>query len=70
MIRDVRRDGPASMSRFNGAPERQLWYFHEVVRALSRHRTTAPVDEIERSVETLAGLLNRPAPVQNGPRSA
>ena len=57
MIRDVRRDGPAAMNRFKAPPERQLWYFREVVKALGRHRATAPVEEIERGVETLAGML-------------
>jgi (p)ppGpp synthase/HD superfamily hydrolase len=58
MIRDVRRDGPAAMRRFRAGPDRQLWYFREVAKALGRHRATAPVEEIERGVETLAGLLD------------
>lgn len=57
MIRDVRRDGPAVMKKFKAPPERQLWYFREVVKALGRHRARAPVEEIERGVETLAALL-------------
>jgi len=62
MIRDVRRDGAAAMNRFKAPPERQLWYFGEVVKALGQHRATAPVEEIERGIETMAGLLGLPAP--------
>jgi len=59
IIRDVRRDGPATLARFKAGPEQQLWYFREVARALGRHRATAPVEEVERGIETLAALLER-----------
>jgi (p)ppGpp synthase/HD superfamily hydrolase len=66
MIRDVRRDGPAAMSRFKAPPDRQIWYFRKVVEALDRHRATVPVEEIERGIETLAGLLSPAAPAPTG----
>jgi (p)ppGpp synthase/HD superfamily hydrolase len=28
IIRDVRREGPGTLSRFNAKPDQQLWYFH------------------------------------------
>src|SRR5271168_3612257 len=62
MIRDVRQHGPATMERFNAKPDRTLWYFREVAKALGQHRATVPVEEIERGIETLAGLLERAEP--------
>lgn len=57
MIRDVRRDGPATMARFNAAPDRIVWFHAEVARALAPHRASAPVAEIEDATRTLADLL-------------
>ena len=36
--------GPATLARFKAGPDRQLWYFREVAKALGRHRATAPVE--------------------------
>jgi (p)ppGpp synthase/HD superfamily hydrolase len=57
LVRDVRRDGPATMSRFNAAPDRIVWYHAAVADALDRHRERIPVSEIERTNAELATLL-------------
>lgn len=61
MVRDVRRHGPATMSRFNAPPERILWFHREVARALRPHAGTAPVDEVAAATEELAALLGLPS---------
>jgi HD domain len=73
IIRDVRRDGPETLSRFNAGPDQQLWYFTAVAAAIGRHRAVAPVGEIEEGVQVLASLLNiavpklEPAACDGGP---
>lgn len=62
MIRDVRRDGPATLSRFNAPPERLLWYFASIATAIAPHRAVAPVDEIDDGVLVLASLLDLAVP--------
>ncbi len=57
MIRDIRRDGPPTMSRFNATPEQQVWYFSSIATALAGHKKICPVEEIERNVQELAMLL-------------
>ncbi len=57
MIRDVRRDGPQTMARFNAAPDRIVWFHNEVARALAPHRECAPVAEVTEATRILAELL-------------
>ncbi len=57
LVRDVRREGPATMSRFNAAPDRIVWYHGAVAEALDRHRERVPVGEIEQANAELATLL-------------
>ena len=63
IIRDVRQQGPATMSRFNAKPDRLVWYFVSVAVAISQHRAVAPVGEIEEGVQVLASLVNLAVPV-------
>jgi HD domain len=65
-IRDVRRDGPATLARFNAGPERILWYYAAVAAAIGRHRATAPVGELEQGVTTFAALLGLAVPAEEG----
>jgi (p)ppGpp synthase/HD superfamily hydrolase len=60
MIRDIRREGPGTLSRFNAAPAQLVWYFASVASAIARHRAIAPVGEIEEGVHELASLLGLP----------
>lgn len=57
MLRDVRRDGPQTMARFNASPERILWFNRAVAQALAPHRDWAPVDEVEAASAELAAVL-------------
>jgi (p)ppGpp synthase/HD superfamily hydrolase len=54
MIRDVRRQGPATLLRFNAQPERLVWYFTAIAEALEPHTAAAPIDEIREGAATLA----------------
>jgi (p)ppGpp synthase/HD superfamily hydrolase len=56
MIRDVRRDGPATLRRFNAGPDRLLWYFRSIADALEPYAAVAPVAEIRDGADTLARL--------------
>ena len=57
LVRDVRRDGPQTMSRFNAPPERVVWYHGAVAEALEAHSANTPVAEIEEVSAKLAALL-------------
>lgn len=59
LIRDVRREGPQTMARFNAEPANIVWYHREVISVL-QIRDECPrqlVSEIETAVETLEQLL-------------
>ncbi len=56
-FRDVERHGPATMSRFNAGAKRIVWYNRSVASALDRYRVIAPLAEMERAIDRLAGLL-------------
>ncbi len=55
MLRDLRREGPATLERFN-APHRLVWYFESVAEALEPHAATAPVGEIREGAAVLRVL--------------
>ncbi|MBV9488958.1 MAG: HD domain-containing protein [Verrucomicrobia bacterium] len=61
-IRNIRHRGLGTLSRFNASPEQMLWYFARVCQVLKEHRATAPIEELEQEVATLARLLGRPVP--------
>ncbi len=55
LIRDVSRDGPRTLERFN-APNRLVWYFTAVAEALAAHEDIAPVAEIRMAAAALNAL--------------
>ena len=63
IVRDVRRDGPQTMSRFNATAERVVWYHGAVAEALELHRASTPVAEIEEANAELAVLLGLTVPL-------
>jgi (p)ppGpp synthase/HD superfamily hydrolase len=67
LIRDVRRDGPQTMSRFNAEPAHIIWYHREVVAALRMRDECPPqfVGEIEIAISTLEKLLGMSESIQS-----
>ena len=61
LVRDVQRDGPETMRRFNAAPDRVIWYHAGIAEALAPHRDAAPVQEMAEMNARLAELLGLPA---------
>ena len=55
MIRDVRRDGPETLARFN-APGRLVWYFESIAEVLEVHTGSAPIREIREGAMQLRSL--------------
>ncbi len=47
-----------TMARFNAGPEQIVWYNRQIAAAISDHRATVPVAELEEATTTLAHLLN------------
>jgi len=56
MIRDVRREGPATLDRFNADPSRLVWYFRSIAEALASHEAVAPLAELRSAADTLHDL--------------
>lgn len=56
MLRDLRREGPATLNRFK-APHRLAWYFASVAEALDSHAANAPVAELREGAATLQALV-------------
>jgi (p)ppGpp synthase/HD superfamily hydrolase len=61
LVRDVRREGIVTMSRFNASLERVVWYHTAVGDALRSHRDNAPIDEMDEAIAQLAALVLQPA---------
>jgi (p)ppGpp synthase/HD superfamily hydrolase len=61
LVRDVQREGPETMRRFNAAPDRIVWYHAGIAQALAPHRDSAPVAEMAEMNARLAQLLGLPA---------
>ena len=61
VLADVRRDGDSVWSRFKGGKAGTLWYYRQMVKALSESGRTPLVDELDRVVSKLECLAN-PAP--------
>lgn len=57
-IRDVRREGVATMSRFNASPTQIVWFHEQIAGALAGHRGFVPVDEMQEATTQLAALLD------------
>ncbi|WP_439814515.1 HD domain-containing protein [Zavarzinia sp. CC-PAN008] len=57
MLRDIRRDGPATLARFNAGPQQILWYFRSVADALSRHGPAVPTADLLRTADAIEALV-------------
>ena len=60
MIRDIRREGPGTLQRFN-APDRLVWYFEQIADALESHADSAPVAELRDGAAVLRELIKAAA---------
>lgn len=60
MIRDMRREGPATLQRFN-APDRLVWYYEQIADALEAHADSVPVAELRSGAATLRELIQSAA---------
>lgn len=60
LLLDLRTDGPSMWSRFNAGEDGSLWYYREVVAALTHNPAAAPfaplVAELARAVDALVAL--------------
>jgi (p)ppGpp synthase/HD superfamily hydrolase len=59
-LRDVRRDGPATLQRF-AEPDQLVWYYGAVAEALARHHDLAVVRELRERASELLNLLEASA---------
>lgn len=57
LVRDVEREGPETMRRFNAPADKIIWYHAAVAEALAPHRAVAPIAEMEKVNARLAALL-------------
>ena len=55
-IRDLRRDGLATLDRFS-EPKLLVWYYRGVAEALARHQHLEPLADLRVRVEELAALI-------------
>jgi hypothetical protein len=56
IVRDIRAHGPATLDRFN-EPDRLIWYYRSVAKALVPHRTRVPLAELNDTIEQATSLL-------------
>jgi (p)ppGpp synthase/HD superfamily hydrolase len=61
-IRDVRRLGANTMTRFNASPAQIICYNREIAIAIAKYRDSAPIGELEEATTILAHLLGVEAP--------
>jgi (p)ppGpp synthase/HD superfamily hydrolase len=57
-LADIRREGEAGWSRFNGGKQGTLWYYHELIKVFSTYSKNYLLEELERvvnEIEQLAG---------------
>lgn len=57
MLADLRREGPATLARFNAGPAEQRWYHGAVVDVLRRRRPGPLTDELATVVAELDAAL-------------
>ena len=55
-VRDLRRDGPATLDRFNAGPQGLTWYYSEIGR-IRAARGVAVADDYARLLAEFRGLL-------------
>src|SRR6266702_1935217 len=64
VLADLRREGDSAWERFKGKKEGTLWYYRQMVNALSQSGRTPLVDELDRVVSKLERLA-APTPSAN-----
>jgi (p)ppGpp synthase/HD superfamily hydrolase len=59
ILRDYGAEGPAVFERFNERdPREHMWYYRSLLAVYRRHENSWLVDELERVLDTLEGLIN------------
>lgn len=61
MLDDFRETGNSVWDRFHGGPTEQLWYFNELLRVFNSRPRNRIIDEFERVVRELEGLMRKSA---------
>lgn len=56
IVRDVRRDGPQTLSRFSGGVDGTLWYYRGVLEALGTGWEHPILDELRSQVDAMHAL--------------
>jgi (p)ppGpp synthase/HD superfamily hydrolase len=59
IVSDLRRHGPAVWSRFSGGREGTLWYYRELLSALSDGWSSPVLEELDRVVREMEQLAAR-----------
>jgi len=59
IVADLRKDGPATLDRFNGKND-TVWYFQELVKSFKKLKVGAVAAELEAAVEEMTALVERP----------
>lgn len=59
IVADLRKDGPATLDRFNGKRD-TVWYFRELVKSFKKLRIGPLAEELEAAVKEMTALAARP----------
>jgi (p)ppGpp synthase/HD superfamily hydrolase len=62
ILRDLRRDGPQSLSRFNGGRSGTLWYYRSLVTIFQELDDSLMVAELAEVVAEIEAIASHPAP--------
>lgn len=57
LVRDLRRDGPATLDRFRGGREGTLWYYGAMADALGTGWSHALLDELRETVDVARAFV-------------
>jgi len=60
IVADLRKDGPATLDRFNGRGD-TVWYFEELVKTFNKLKVGPVAAELEAAAEEMTALVKRPA---------
>ncbi|MEJ2597964.1 MAG: HD domain-containing protein [Anaerolineales bacterium] len=61
ILRDLRQDGPGSLSRFNGGRDGTLWYYHSLVSIFQETDDSLMVSELTEVVAEIDRIASYPA---------
>jgi (p)ppGpp synthase/HD superfamily hydrolase len=59
IVSDLRKDGPATLDRFNGKRD-TVWYFRELVNTFKKLKIGPVAEELEAAVKEMTALAARP----------